>query len=368
MKIRLDLIKPSPRPVRSSWDEGKMQELTQSIQEQGLIVPIKVRPDSELKLCPMHGTSSLVEESMDEVDARGDCGLCYDLGKQVWLELDHKDGWLDVDYGGPPTGIIPFEIVYGHRRVEACRRAGLGEVEAIVEGMDDTDALIQALIENVLREDMSIIDEAMGYRAIIDRANWSGKQLARNLGLSDRKIHNALALLEETEATQSLLRPSKGRSTEPGITEGHVRLVRHAIGDDPQQREPILKKASQEELTIKQTEEVAKAVKATKDDAEREAILETDYADLVRTPQFVQAKAEAKRRVERRETKKRQQEPREVAQYHDALTAFQSAVTEAVAVAEYGKFSPEAARFVKRKHDRLRQSLEELERAFNVTE
>jgi len=77
MKIKLKDIKPSPKPISSEWDEKEMEELKKSIAEQGLIEPILVRP-------------------------------------------------LDREY----------EIVHGHRRVEAMRRLGWKECEAIVEGME----------------------------------------------------------------------------------------------------------------------------------------------------------------------------------------------------------------------------------------
>ena len=122
--LNIDLIQPSPNPIRKTWDDDKMDELAQSIKEQGLIVPVKVRP----------------------------------------------------------TDNAHYEVVYGHRRVEACRRAGLDKVEAIIEGMDDTDTLIQALIENVQREDMNPIDK--------------GKALVRLQEQTDNKV---LVLTETNE-------------------------------------------------------------------------------------------------------------------------------------------------------------------------
>ena len=117
MKIPLELIRPSPNPIRTSWGEDGLRELTESIKEQGLIVPIKVR-------------------------SIGDA----------------------------------YEIIYGHRRAEACRRAGMHEIECIVDGMDDTNALIQAWIENSQREDMSALDRARALRVSKRARRWQADE------------------------------------------------------------------------------------------------------------------------------------------------------------------------------------------------
>lgn len=139
MKIRLKEVKPSPRPVRSDWDHASLDELTRSIQKQGLLLPIKVRP------------------------AQG---------------------------GG-------YEIVDGHRRVEACRRAGLEEVEAVVEGLDNDTSYIQALVVNEVREDLSLMDRARSYRRLHDELGLEWEEIAASLGKSVRRIEEVVALLDE---------------------------------------------------------------------------------------------------------------------------------------------------------------------------
>jgi molecular chaperone GrpE (heat shock protein) len=107
---------------------------------------------------------------------------------------------------------------------------------------------------------------------------------------------------------------------------------------------------------------VADAIAAAQDDAERQAILETDYHDPA-FDRLVRVKSEVKRERKRQERKKREEESREVAQYLKAVQVFTDAIHEAVAVAEYGKFSPEASRFVKGWHDSVRGLLAKLEQA-----
>src|SRR3990167_9148062 len=80
MQINLDLIKPSPHPVRTTWDDDKLNELAQSIKEQGLIVPIKVRLTTSLPSCRWHGTDWLEEYQIYE----GNDEPCVFCGK--WRE------------------------------------------------------------------------------------------------------------------------------------------------------------------------------------------------------------------------------------------------------------------------------------------
>jgi len=129
MKIEIKAIKGAEHPIRTESDNEKMDELVQSIKEQGLIVPIKVRPI--------------------------------------------------------PNG---FEVVYGHRRLHACKELGLAEIECIVEGVDDRNHLIQALTENVVREDMSEPDIARSIRAMKEDYGITNAEIAKMLGWSENKI------------------------------------------------------------------------------------------------------------------------------------------------------------------------------------
>jgi len=213
MNIRLDLIKPSPRPVRTSWDEDKMNELAQSIKEQGVIVPIKVRPlypctEQEAIDCGMEsylgaGAGNLPIVCSPRSPYHRGYGqdiawMCYNEEKtKVW-----EDGhWCSGD-----AVPIPFEIVYGHRRVEAARRAGLDEIPAIVEGIDDTDALVQALIENIQRENLDPLDEARSYRLIADECDSSMSEVAQIVGKPERVVYNIVALLDESPTVQQRLK------------------------------------------------------------------------------------------------------------------------------------------------------------------
>jgi ParB/RepB/Spo0J family partition protein len=214
MQIALSRIKSSPQPVRSSWDEQKLVELTQSIKEHGLLQAVKVRP----------------------------------VGDE-------------------------YEVVFGHRRVEACRRLGLTHIEAVVEGVDDSTALVQALIENVVREDLNSADKAEGLQALKDVTGWSSAELARQVGMSPAYTGYLLRLLEEPAEIVNQIRMSnihdvnildESHINSP-ITEFHVRAIRD-VGLSDEDKIAVLNKAAREGLTAAQTRNVALAFKRVEND------------------------------------------------------------------------------------------------------
>lgn len=235
MKVKLKDIKPSPRPVRSKWGEEAMEELKKSIAEHGLIVPIKVRP------------------------------------------LDGK-----------------YEIVYGHRRVEAMRRLGWKECEAIVEGMELGDAHIQAFIENVQREDLSPMDKARALKAMQESTGWSLMEMERRGIMGHAAASEYTQLLREPqELTKDLERivvAGRRISSELGVR--HVKEISEAIPDE-QVKIAVAEKVRREGLTTDQTKEVARTIAAEKHPEKRRALIETDS----RSPawrELAQVRAEAR--------------------------------------------------------------------------
>ena len=294
-EIQLSLISPSPHPIRKSWDEGKMQELAQSIKEQGVIVPIKVRP----------------------------------IGAGTTIDPDTGEVWEGVK--------VNYEVVYGHRRIEAAKRAGMEKIPAIVESVDDTDKLIQSLIENVQREDMHPIDIA---HAIDDLIN-EGLDYAdiERMGILDaRRADYFHKLLDETEVVQSLIAKHKGggkgathnnmshavpklvmsEDAQP-ITETHTRQPREAGIKLPVEREKILVKASNEGMTYRETRAVADAYAKADTPELKEAILEVD-AKVAKTPEQIMFTARSMGKGEAYsnfQDKKRAQKKRDVMEGFD---------------------------------------------------
>ncbi|MFZ1990555.1 MAG: ParB/RepB/Spo0J family partition protein [Alphaproteobacteria bacterium] len=155
-------LAPSPLQPRRYFDEQAMTELTSSIREKGVLQPILVRPS-----------------------AKGDGN---------------------------------YEIVAGERRWRAAQRAGVHEVPIIIRDLTDGQVLEIALIENVQRADLNGIDEARGYKTLIEQFRYTQDQLAKVIGKSRPHIANSLRLLS--------LPPSVQAHVESGaLTAGHVRTL-----------------------------------------------------------------------------------------------------------------------------------------------
>lgn len=161
-KLPLDKIIPNRYQPRRVFDEAKLQELAQSIQEHGLTQPIVV----------------------------------------VY------DGGLDK-----------YEIVVGERRFRASQLAGLTEIDAIVhKALTDKEMCALALIENIQREDLNPIETALGYRNLMSKFEISQTDLAGYCGKSKAAVSNSLRLLELPEHMQEALQDGT-------ISEGHGRAL-----------------------------------------------------------------------------------------------------------------------------------------------
>lgn len=158
--LRLSEIEPNRNQPRTNFDEDALSELADSIQKHGLIQPIVVRPTS----------------------------------------------------GGV------YQIVAGERRWRACRMAGLSEVPVVIKELDDQKYFEVALIENLQREDLNAVEEAQGYRTLIDTYGLTQEQVAESVGKSRSAVTNALRLLNLDEKALEALKDGK-------ITAGHARAI-----------------------------------------------------------------------------------------------------------------------------------------------
>lgn len=189
-EIEIGRIRPNPEQPRVQFKEEAIDELADSIAERGVLQPILLRP--------------------------------------------HGDG---------------FEIIAGERRWRAAQRARLHTIPAIVREIDDSTAAEIALIENVQREDLNAIEEAEGYRQLIERHGHTQDNLAKLVHKSRSHVANLLRLLDLPEfVRQSLLRGD--------ISMGHARAV--AAAPDP---EELAKEVIAKGLSVRQAEERARAVK-----------------------------------------------------------------------------------------------------------
>jgi ParB family transcriptional regulator, chromosome partitioning protein len=190
-EIEIGRIRPNPEQPRVQFTEEAIDELADSITERGVLQPILLRP--------------------------------------------HGDGG--------------FEIVAGERRWRAAQRARLHTIPAIVREIDDSTAAEIALIENIQREDLNAIEEAEGYRQLIQRHGHTQDNVAKLVHKSRSHVANLLRLLDLPDfVRQSLLRGD--------ISMGHARAV--ATAPDP---EALAKEVIAKGLSVRQTEERARYVK-----------------------------------------------------------------------------------------------------------
>ena len=159
--VGIDQVRGGRLNPRKDFREDELAELADSIRQKGLVQPIIVRPD-------------------------------------------------------PTTG--GYEIVAGERRWRAAQRAGLHQVPVIVRELGDQDVLELAIIENVQRADLNAIEEAGGYRELMERFGYTQDRLAEVIGKSRSHLANTLRLLKLPDSVQAFVAQGK-------LTAGHARAL-----------------------------------------------------------------------------------------------------------------------------------------------
>ncbi len=138
-----------------------------------------------------------------------------------------------------------YEIVAGERRWRAAQKAGLHTVPVIARDLDDKEVLELAIIENVQRADLNSIEEASGYRELVERFDYSQEQLSEIIGKSRSHVANTLRLLKLPESVQAMVRNSE-------LTAGHARAL---IGRDD--AEDLAHHIIEHDLNVRQVEALA---------------------------------------------------------------------------------------------------------------
>ena len=158
--VNINEIEPNRNQPRKDFDEAALSDLAESIAQHGLIQPIVVRPT---------------------IDGR-------------------------------------YTIIAGERRWRACRIAGLDDVPVMIKATDDQTLMELALIENLQREDLNAVEEALGFKALIDDFSLTQEEVAKKMGKSRSAVTNALRLLALESAELEALRIGE-------ITAGHARAL-----------------------------------------------------------------------------------------------------------------------------------------------
>jgi ParB family chromosome partitioning protein len=216
VELPVEAITANPRQPRRRFDEAELEELCQSIREKGVLQPILVRP-------------------------------------AVFANQ--------------------YEIVAGERRWRAAQRTGVRMIPAIVRSLSDLEVMEIAIVENVQRVDLSAIEEAEGYRSLIDGFGRTQAQVAETVGKSRVHVANALRLLQLPESVQALVRDGR-------LTAGHARSL---IGAPDAER--LATDVADRGLTVRQAEQLArgargKAPRATERDPNTVS-LETDLGEAL---------------------------------------------------------------------------------------
>jgi len=292
MKININSIKGSKNPIRTSEDKEKMDELVQSIAQQGLIVPIKVRPDGDA-----------------------------------------------------------YEVVYGHRRLHACKELGLAEIECIVEGVDDRSHIIQALTENIVREDMSEPDVARSIKAMKEDYGITNAEVGKMLGWSQSKIQMYLNMLSGEVG--------KVLESHRGVIPYHYVIEARAGAKDEGLAAKVVQKAIDEGLNRNQIRKVAEAASIAETPEERQSILDTP----IENPMFdriVRAKAKAEIEHKAVEAERHMGNTHEVKEFLDAMKAFERAISTIMEAIDYKRISPESVQYTVNRLAKVTESISDL--------
>ena len=193
-EVPIGNIRPNPRQPRVNFDEETMSSLAASIKELGVLQPVLVR-----RIGP---------DSADE-----------------------------------------FELIAGERRWRASRRAGLHTIPVLIQTSDDTHSLEQALVENLHRQDLNVLEEAAAYQQLIEEFGYTHDQVATRVGKSRTAVTNILRLLQLPTGVQRLL--SEGQ-----ISSGHARAL---LGTpDRGYQEVLARQVVSDGLTVRAIEELVR--------------------------------------------------------------------------------------------------------------
>ena len=193
--LNINDIEPNRNQPRKDFDDEALQSLADSIAQHGLIQPVVVRPT-------LAGT---------------------------------------------------YTIIAGERRWRACRIAGVTEVPVIIKDADDRTLMELALIENLQREDLNAVEEALGYKALMEEFSLTQEEVANKVSKSRSAVANALRLLNLNEDELDALRTG-------AISAGHARALLSC--EDSEQRAKMLQ-AALEGANVRDLEKMAKIVKNT---------------------------------------------------------------------------------------------------------
>jgi len=191
VELSLSELRPNPYQPRKIFDEDALNELAASIKEHGVFQPIIVK-----------------------------------------------------------KSVKGYDIVAGERRFRASKKAGLTTIPAIIKDFSDEEMMDISLLENLQREDLSAIEEAMAYKAILDSSDITQERLAEKVGKSRSHVTNILGLLKLPKSVQDLVLYNK-------ISMGHARVLSKL--EDKEKIEELADKIISEDISVRELEELSKS-------------------------------------------------------------------------------------------------------------
>ena len=154
-----------------------------------------------------------------------------------------------------------YQIIAGERRWQACKMLGLKKIPVRVKEADDDESIILALIENIQRSDLNPIEEAYGYRRMMERGKMTQSEVAQAVSKGRTTITNALRLLELPEDAQQLLYEEK-------ITAGHARAILSIPTKEG--RHKLTERLVEEKLSVRDAEKIAKQLSGKVETVQKE--------------------------------------------------------------------------------------------------
>lgn len=193
-QLPVEEIRPNPYQPRRAFDDEALEELAASLRSSGLLQPVVVR-----------------------------------------------------------TAADGYELIAGERRLRAAGRLGWTEIGAVVRDVDDRTLLTLALVENLQRDQLSPVDEALGYQRLMDEFGVTQTELADLVGRSRPAVANALRLLKLPDDVQDLLHTGK-------LSTGHARAL--LLAQDFRQIPALARRAVDEGLSVRELEAAARGERA----------------------------------------------------------------------------------------------------------
>ncbi len=225
VQLQTSDVEPNPFQPRKTFDEDSLKELSQSIKTQGVFQPILVRKT-----------------------------------------------------------ILGYEIISGERRFRATKMAGLDTIPAIVYEYDDKQMMEVGIIENIQREDLSVIEEARSYQMLIDNLKLTQKDVSERVGKSRSHIANMLRLLKLDDQVLDLI-------NEGAITMGHAKVLVNI--DDKKRILAIATSAAKDNLTVREVEALASEEKEATTASVSKPKIEKKSNEFLRLEQTAREKLDA---------------------------------------------------------------------------